>query len=64
MRIGHCRIITDVQNYFYPGGAPAVAEGGQITPAINKISSKLDKVVAMQEGHPQGHISFKVTEIK
>ena len=56
-----CLIITDVQNDFCPGGALPVAEGGKIIPVINAISHKFNRVVATQDWHPPGHISFAKT---
>lgn len=58
MREKSCLIIVDVQNDFCPGGALAISEGHQIIPAINRMSSKFDKVVCTQDWHPPGHISF------
>jgi nicotinamidase/pyrazinamidase len=58
MKSRTCLIITDVQNDFCPGGALAIPEGDQIIPVINNISSKFDKVVATQDWHHPGHISF------
>lgn len=57
----NCLIITDIQNDFCPGGALAVSEGDKIIPIVNKISHKFDKVVATQDWHPPGHISFATT---
>ena len=59
-----CLIIVDVQNDFCPGGALAVAGGDEVVPAINRISSKFDKVVATQDWHPAGHVSFASTHKK
>ncbi len=58
MKIMNCLIITDIQYDFCPGGALAVAGGDQTIPIINKISSKFDKVIATQDWHPPGHMSF------
>ena len=53
-------IIVDVQNDFCPGGTMAVAAGDTIIPKINKIarSGFFDRIVATQDWHPRGHISF------
>lgn len=53
-------IIVDVQNDFCPGGSLAVAEGAAIIPAINRLtgSRQFDIIVATQDWHPKGHISF------
>jgi len=54
----NCLVIADIQNDFCPGGALSITGGDQVIPIINKISAKFDKVVATQDWHPQGHISF------
>lgn len=53
-------IIVDVQNSFCPGGSLAVENGDRIIPTINKLSTsgKFDMVVATQDWHPEGHMSF------
>lgn len=51
-------IIVDVQNDFLPGGALPVPEGDKIIPEINRIQEKFDLIVATQDWHPEGHISF------
>ena len=51
-------VIVDVQNDFCPGGSLAVPEGGQIGPVINRMSRDFPLVVASQDWHPEGHISF------
>lgn len=59
--MNNCLIITDIQNDFCPGGALAVPEGDRIIPMINAVSPKFDKVVATQDWHPSGHVSFAKT---
>ena len=54
----HCLIITDIQNDFCPGGALAVPGGNEVIPVVNAISPRFDKVVATQDWHPSGHMSF------
>lgn len=53
---------VDVQNDFCPGGALAVAGGDGIVPLLNATATRLSeaggKVVATQDWHPRGHISF------
>ena len=53
-------IIVDVQNDFCPGGSLAVKDGDRIIPIINKLSNsgKYNLVIATQDWHPKGHISF------
>ncbi len=41
-----------------------MSDGDKIIPAINKISNKFDKVIATQDWHPKGHISFASTHNK
>lgn len=59
--MGHCLIITDIQNDFCPGGPLAVAEGNRIIPAVNAMSPRFHKCVATQDWHPPGHVSFAST---
>jgi len=54
-------LIIDVQNDFCPGGALAVPDGDSIIPVINSLCSKFRLVVATQDWHPKGHISFAST---
>ncbi|MFC1743176.1 bifunctional nicotinamidase/pyrazinamidase [Candidatus Riflebacteria bacterium] len=51
-------IVTDVQNDFCPEGALAVPEGHDVVPIINEIMEKFHFVVASQDWHPPGHLSF------
>jgi len=51
-------IIVDVQNDFCPGGALAVPEGDRVIEIINRIAPRFDLVVATQDWHPAGHLSF------
>lgn len=51
-------IIIDVQRDFCPGGSLAVEAGDEVVPVINRISHLYDIVVATQDWHPPGHISF------
>ncbi|MGQ9615400.1 MAG: bifunctional nicotinamidase/pyrazinamidase [Spirochaetota bacterium] len=51
-------VIIDVQVDFCPGGKLAVAKGDSIIPVINSISGKFPCVVATQDWHPIGHVSF------
>ena len=60
----NCLIITDIQNDFCPGGALAVAGGNEIIPIVNSLAQKFDKVVATQDWHPPGHVSFAATHNK
>jgi len=53
-------IIVDVQPDFMPGGALACHEGDAIVPGIDRLlrSGMFRHVVATQDWHPRGHISF------
>lgn len=42
----------------------AVPEGDRVVPVINKISGNFNKVIATQDWHPRGHISFAGTHKK
>ncbi|MDR2964144.1 MAG: bifunctional nicotinamidase/pyrazinamidase [Treponema sp.] len=58
-------LIVDVQNDFCPGGALAVNDGDKIIGPINSLSKVLTdcggKVAAVQDWHPQNHVSFAST---
>ncbi len=54
-------LIIDVQNDFCPGGKLAVDGGDMVIPVINRIAGKFPCVVATQDWHPQGHVSFAST---
>jgi nicotinamidase/pyrazinamidase len=51
-------IVIDVQNDFCPGGALAVAGGGEIVAGINALMQGFDTVVLTQDWHPANHSSF------
>lgn len=51
-------IIIDLQNDFCPGGALAVEGGDAIVPVVNALAAKFDHVVATEDWHPHGHVSF------
>ncbi len=51
-------ILIDVQNDFCPGGSLAVESGDEIVPVINSLSTRFSRVIATQDWHPPGHISF------
>ena len=58
IRAGDALLIVDVQNDFCPGGALAVPDGDGVVPVINRIARAFPVVVATQDWHPEGHISF------
>lgn len=53
-------ILVDVQPDFMPGGALACHEGDAIVPGIDQLlrSRVFRHVVATQDWHPRGHVSF------
>ena len=51
-------IIVDVQNCFVSGGSLAVAYGEEVIPLINRIAGAFATVVATQDWHTPGHVSF------
>ena len=53
-------IVVDVQPDFLPGGALAVADGDAILAPLNALLERREfqLVVATQDWHPRGHISF------
>ncbi len=55
---GDALLVVDVQNDFCPGGALAVPGGDAVVPVINRITPAFPVVVATQDWHPGGHISF------
>jgi nicotinamidase/pyrazinamidase len=54
-------LVIDVQNDFCPGGSLPVPHGDEIVPVINRLMAGFDIVVASQDWHPAGHISFAST---
>lgn len=53
-------LIVDVQPDFMPGGGLAIEGGDQIVAPISELLGRrlVDTVVATQDWHPAGHISF------
>jgi nicotinamidase/pyrazinamidase len=51
-------IVVDLQPDFMPGGALAVAEGDRIAAPIGALAARFSTVVATQDWHPAGHVSF------
>lgn len=51
-------IVVDLQPDFMPGGALAVGGGDEIAKPIGELAKKFSIVVATQDNHPPGHISF------
>lgn len=51
-------IVVDLQPDFMPGGPLAVAEGDRIAAPIGWLAAMFSTVVATQDWHPAGHVSF------
>ena len=51
-------LVIDVQNDFCPGGMLSVPGGNLVVPVINRLMRRFAKVVATQDWHPEGHLSF------
>ncbi|EIM01682.1 bifunctional nicotinamidase/pyrazinamidase [Rhodanobacter denitrificans] len=53
-------IVVDVQPDFMPGGALACHEGDAIVPGLDALlrTRRFRHVVATQDWHPRGHVSF------
>jgi nicotinamidase/pyrazinamidase len=51
-------VAIDVQNDFCPGGALAVKDGDAVVPVINRLAPVFPHMVATQDWHPTGHLSF------
>ena len=51
-------LLVDIQNDFMPRGALPVPDGDAIVPVVNRLQPQFDLVVASQDWHPPGHMSF------
>jgi len=51
-------IVVDLQPDFMPGGPLPVAEGDRIAAPIGRLATRFSTVVATQDWHPAGHVSF------
>jgi len=51
-------LVVDVQHDFLPGGALAVPRGDEIVEPIARLAPRFATVVATQDWHPPGHVSF------
>jgi nicotinamidase/pyrazinamidase len=54
-------VVVDLQNDFLPGGALAVADGDEVLVPIARLAPAFETVVATQDFHPPGHVSFAST---
>lgn len=51
-------LVVDIQNDFTRGGSLEVPDGESIIETVNSLAGKFDLVVATQDWHPAGHLSF------
>jgi len=51
-------LVVDLQRDFLPGGALGVAGGDAIVEPIARLAPRFGVVVATQDWHPAGHVSF------
>src|SRR5512139_1223951 len=51
-------LVADLQHDFLPGGALAVADGDAVIAPIAGLAPAFATVVATQDWHPPGHVSF------
>src|SRR6185312_15412720 len=51
-------LVVDLQYDFLPGGALAVPRADEIVGPIASFARRFDTVVATQDFHPPGHVSF------
>lgn len=51
-------VIADLQPDFMPGGALSVPDGDRIVEPIARVLSRFATIVATQDWHPPGHVSF------
>jgi len=54
-------LLIDIQEDFLPTGALPVSQGDEIIPVVNNLQQYFDLIVATQDWHPEGHISFAST---
>ncbi|WP_456325069.1 bifunctional nicotinamidase/pyrazinamidase [Desulfonauticus submarinus] len=57
-------LLIDIQNDFCQNGALPVPKGDEVVPVANALMNKFNLVVATQDWHPKGHISFASTHNK
>jgi nicotinamidase/pyrazinamidase len=51
-------LVVDLQHDFLPGGALAVPAGDEVVAPIARLAPAFATVVATQDFHPPGHVSF------
>lgn len=55
---GDALLVVDLQHDFLPGGALAVPAGDEVVAPIARLAPAFAMVVATQDFHPPGHVSF------
>jgi nicotinamidase/pyrazinamidase len=60
-RFSDVLLVVDLQHDFLPGGALAVNEGDAVVEPIAALAPGFATVVATQDWHPPGHVSFAST---
>jgi nicotinamidase/pyrazinamidase len=51
-------LVVDLQPDFMPGGALPVPDGDAIAAPVGALARRFETVVATQDWHPRGHVSF------
>jgi nicotinamidase/pyrazinamidase len=51
-------IVSDLQRDFLPGGSLAIASSDEVVAPIARISALFATVIAVEDFHPRGHVSF------
>jgi nicotinamidase/pyrazinamidase len=51
-------IMVDLQNDFCQGGSLAVPDADSVVFLANQLQPHFDRVIATQDWHPEGHVSF------
>lgn len=54
-------LVIDMQPDFMPGGALAVPGGDEVVQPVSALMKRFATVVATQDWHPRGHVSFAST---
>ena len=57
-RAADALVVVDLQHDFLPGGALAVDDGDAVVAPIASLAPAFPVVVATQDWHPAGHVSF------
>jgi nicotinamidase/pyrazinamidase len=57
-RAADALLVVDLQHDFLPGGALAVGDGDAVVEPIARLARRFGTVVATQDFHPPGHVSF------